>query len=90
MKIFHLPNGGYRTEYPNHTSYYNAAGLLHRIDGPAIEWANGGKVYCINDKLHRIDGPAIEQPDGYHEYWLNGREVTAADMPNLTLEDLLR
>ena len=28
--------------------YTNAEGQLHRIDGPAIEWASGSKSWYIN------------------------------------------
>ena len=28
--------------------YYNALGQLHREDGPAITWANGGKSWILN------------------------------------------
>ena len=46
-------------------------GLLHRDDGPAIEWINGDKYWYKNGKLHRIDGPAVEWTDGSGEYWIN-------------------
>ena len=73
----------------NHTAYYNAAGQLHRENGPAVECMNGDKIYCVNGKLHRDDGPAVDTRY-QQEYWINGKQVTMADMPNLTLEDLLR
>ena len=28
--------------------YYNGADLLHRTDGPAIEWADGTKEWWLN------------------------------------------
>ena len=28
--------------------YYNSADLLHRTDGPAIEWVDGSKEWWIN------------------------------------------
>ncbi len=37
---------------------------LHRIDGPAIEHANGDKGWYLNNKRHRIDGPAVEYTNG--------------------------
>ena len=46
---------------------------LHRIDGPAVEWANGNKSYWVNGKRHRIDGPAIEWADGGKQYWVDGK-----------------
>ncbi len=42
--------------------YYN--GILHRIDGPAIEYANGDKEWYFEGKKHRIDGPAVEYANG--------------------------
>lgn len=38
----------------------NKKGLLHRIDGPAIEGSDGNKYWYRNGKLHRLDGPAID------------------------------
>ena len=29
--------------------YRNSVGLLHRIHGPAIEWANGTRRWWVND-----------------------------------------
>jgi hypothetical protein len=37
---------------------------FHRLDGPAIEWADGSREWYRDDKLHRLDGPAIEWADG--------------------------
>ena len=45
--------------------WYNEKGKLHREDGPAIEWADGDKIWYLNDKRHREDGPAIEWANGY-------------------------
>ena len=38
----------------------NPTGLVHREDGPAIEYADGAKAWYINGTLHREDGPAVE------------------------------
>ncbi len=46
---------------------------LHRVNGPAIEWANGDKSWYLNGKLHRIDGPAAEGIDGHKSWYLNGK-----------------
>ncbi len=48
-------------------------GELHRINGPAVEYANGSNWWYLNGKLHRIDGPAIEGASGGKEWWLNGK-----------------
>jgi hypothetical protein len=42
---------------------------LHRIDGPAVEYANGDKSWYVDGKLHRIDGPAIEYLNGEDKHW---------------------
>ena len=34
--------------------------IIHREDGPAIEYNNGTKVYYQNNKYHRLDGPAVK------------------------------
>ncbi|MDP2696413.1 MAG: hypothetical protein Q8O87_04185 [bacterium] len=49
---------------------------LHRVDGPAVECANGTKSWYISGKRHREDGPAIERADGSNEWHLNGRKLT--------------
>ena len=52
---------------------------LHRLDGPAIEYANGNKEWFQNGKRHRLDGPAIEFcpgayfVDGHKEWYQNGK-----------------
>ena len=48
---------------------------LHRLDGPAIEYANGDKSWYINDQHHREAGPAIDFANGYKEYWLNDKRI---------------
>jgi len=58
-------------EYGNKRWYLN--NLLHREDGPAVEWASGSKEWHLNGKYHRTDGPAIEWADGYRAWRLNGK-----------------
>jgi hypothetical protein len=57
------------------TSYFSdeAMTVLHREDGPAIEWGDGGKDWYINGKLHREDGPAIEYTNGYKAWYINDK-----------------
>ena len=69
---------------------YYIHGQRHREDGPAVDLPSGYKAYYIHGQYHRLDGPAVEYVNGDTEYWLNDKQVTIADMPNLTLEDLLR
>jgi len=51
-------------------------GVLHRENGPAIEWANGDK----EGELHRLDGPAIEWANGY-KCWCKEGKYHRLDCP---------
>jgi hypothetical protein len=57
------------------TRYYadKAMEIFHRIDGPAIEYADGTKSWYVNGKLHRLDGPATESQDGAKSWYVNGK-----------------
>jgi hypothetical protein len=47
--------------------------VLHREDGPAIEYADGSKAWYEFGKLHRENNePAIECIDGHKEWWIRG------------------
>lgn len=48
-------------------------GKLHRLDGPAVEYADGDKAWYSNGWIHREDGPALEYADGDKEWWVNGK-----------------
>ena len=48
-------------------------GKLYRIGGPAVENANGDKLWYVNDKLHREDGPAVEYANGDKEWYVNDK-----------------
>jgi hypothetical protein len=56
--------------------WYNDKDQLHRLNGPAIEWAGSSKAWYVNGKLHRLDGPAIEYAFNYKEWWVDGKEMT--------------
>ena len=60
-----LPNGD--------KEWRNKDDELHRLDGPAIEFANGGKQWYQNGKLHRNDGPAVEYANGDKWWYQNGK-----------------
>ena len=47
--------------------------IPHREDGPAFEYANGGKIWYINGKCHREDGPAVEYTNGYKAWYINDK-----------------
>ena len=59
--------------YRNKTKWFNMEGVLHRIDGPAVEGSDGNKSWWVNGKLHRVDGPAVESPDGSKSWWVKGK-----------------
>lgn len=50
--------------------------LVHREDGPAIEWSSGRKSWFFNGKKHRKNGPALEGVLDYKEWWVNGVQYT--------------
>ena len=56
--------------------YWRLNDVLHREDGPAIEYFSGGKMWYLNGELHREDGPAIDLSNGTKEWHLNGEEYT--------------
>lgn len=56
--------------------YYNSAGQLHRLHGPAVEFLSGERWWYRNGKLHRTDGPAIISKTGIPSFWLNGEYMT--------------
>ena len=58
--------------------------ILHREDGPAVEYASGSKFsrkssWYLNGMRHREDGPACEWADGYKEWYLKGIEYSEED-----------
>lgn len=54
-------------------------GVLHREDGPAIEFADGSKEWYFRGLMHRIGGPALEDIYGNDEWCLNGQCYTDID-----------
>jgi hypothetical protein len=48
-------------------------GKLHRLDGPAVEYEDGGKEWFQNGKRHRLDGPAVECIYGKKKWFKNGK-----------------
>ena len=45
---------------------------LHRLGGPAVEYADGRRDWYQNGQLHRLGGPAIEYTDGSRAWFQNG------------------
>ena len=46
--------------------------ILHREDGPAVEYANDEARWYINGKRHRMDGPAVVWSGGRNKWYING------------------
>ena len=64
-------DGKYTTRlYDNGNKEWYLNDVLHREDGPAIEYGNGYKSWYIKGKLHREDGPAVIQGE-YEAWYLN-------------------
>ena len=47
--------------------------ILHRIDGPAIKWANGNEAWYVNGKRHRLDGPAYDYAEGGKAWYVDDK-----------------
>ena len=53
--------------------WFNNKDQAHRLDGPAVEQADGGKSWWVEGKRHRLDGPACEWADGDKSWWVEGK-----------------
>jgi len=73
-------------EYGNIRWYKEGTYLLHRDDGPAVEYLNGDKVWYQNGELHRIDGPAINHFNG-SKWWIINGKLHRTEGPALEYED---
>ena len=58
--------------FDDRAEWFNKANQLHRLDGPAVEYADGTKFWYKNEKLHRLDGPALEYSNGTKAWYQNG------------------
>lgn len=55
---------------------WRSGGLLHRTNGPAIEYSNGDLEWFVNGRRHREDGPSfIKHSYEYKEWWINGHRI---------------
>jgi hypothetical protein len=68
------------------TEWFNENDQLHRIDGPAVEYADGDKYWYQNGQLHRIDGPAIEYANG-NKHWCQHDQLHRQDGPAIEWSD---
>jgi hypothetical protein len=67
--------------------WYNDLGQLHRIDGPAIIYTNGGKYWYHNGLRHRLDGPAAEVGYGPYKashYYIHGNKLSKEEFKEIT------
>ena len=62
-----------KIDYDNDRIWLNNKDELHRVDGPAIEYADGSKAWYKNGELHRVNGPAVEYTNGHKAWWVNGK-----------------
>jgi len=69
------------TDIQGNKIYYKdkAMTIRHREDGPAVEWFDGSKSWCLNGKLNRLDGPAIEYANGWKEWYINNVFIFAVN-----------
>ena len=58
------------------TIYRNHLGQIHRVHGPAVILAHGGRRWYQNGQLHSTVGPAIVNVDSPGHWCLDGRIVT--------------
>ena len=70
--------------YDNGDKEWRVNGVLHREDGPAVEYPDGHKEWWVNGVLHRENNPAREWADGSKEWWLNGEEYTEEEFLAIT------
>ena len=66
--------------------WYLNGGILHREDGPAIEYTGSTKIWKLNGVYHRKYGPAMEYTDGYKE-WRYHHKRHRLDGPAVTWGD---
>jgi hypothetical protein len=67
-------------EYANGFKWYKN-NVLHRVDGPAIEYSNGDEEWYFEGKLHRINGPAYISQSGKYKEWYEYGLIHRLDGP---------
>lgn len=72
--------------YADRTEWLNSFGDFHRVDGPAIEYVDGGKFWYINGEFSRLDGPALEYADGEKRWYMND-QLHRTDGPAIEFTD---
>ena len=77
VKVTYVDN---KVSYIEWRDFYSDLLLLHREDGPAVEYTDGFKAWYKNGARHRENGPAIEGYDG-SKYWLINGKAHREDGP---------
>lgn len=78
--LLNAPESTCRTLPSGTKEWRNSKGQLHRVNGPAIEYATGGTAWYIKGLRHRENLlPAIEYADGGRYWHLEGKELTEAE-----------
>jgi len=79
FNITYCKTGSYQKKFDNNMYFCNddiiwyfKGYLVHREDGPAIEWRGGNKEWFLEGKHHQENGPAIEYSNGDKYWYLNG------------------
>jgi len=75
--------------FENCVEWYNLYGQLHREDGPALEYKDGGKEWWIHGIRHRENGPAIEYNNGTKCWYISGK-LHRTDGPAIEYKDGLK
>ena len=73
----------------NGTRSWYLKGVLHREDGPAVEYPSGTRKWYLNGLLHREDGPAIEYANGYLGWALNDEKLTEEEFLSRTAKTIV-
>ena len=65
--------------------YYKDPGkrILHREDGPAIEYYGGTKEWLRHGLRHRLDGPAVKYSNGSESWYVDGIHLFSANRDNI-------
>ena len=61
------------------TRWFNEFGHAHRENGPAIEYPNGTKYWCIDGEIHREDGPAVIDVKNGNFWYIRGKSYSESE-----------
>jgi len=66
--------------------HWDSTKILHRLDGPAIEFADGDRYWFVDGRRHRLDGPACELADGDRYWYVDGKYLTYEEFEDYKAE----